>query len=236
MGQLKNNWKKELLQKEIEPSKDVWLNVANGLQQSESKSTKKIILGVIAAILIIGVFVAPQWFQKAEETSTHKKVVQEESPKKINNSLVEEENSSFIKGNNNNDKLLTNIQPKAGNQLSTEKTSKSTAIIAEENTENETKLKVNESENEAAVLLAEVEAELEAEKQLTNPDEIEVLMAKAEKNIEGASFNRLIDFAEAHQLLAEVEEDLSKKDLKERIFKFLKNNYKEIESAIASLK
>ena len=236
MGQLKNNWKKELLQKEIEPSKDVWLNVANGLQQSESKSTKKIILGVIAAILIIGVFVAPQWFQKAEETSTHKKVVQEESPKKINNSLVEEENSSFIKGNNNNDKLLTNIQPKAGNQLSTEKTSKSTAIIAEENTENETKLKVNESENKAAVLLAEVEAELEAEKQLTNPDEIEVLLAKAEKNIEGASFNRLIDFAEAHQLLAEVEEDLSKKDLKERIFKFLKNNYKEIESAIASLK
>ncbi|MCH8535247.1 MAG: hypothetical protein LAT51_09280 [Flavobacteriaceae bacterium] len=250
MKQPTNNWKKEMLQREIQPSDEVWLKVAKGLQQPKSKINKKrIVIGLVAAA-IMALLIIPMFLIEKTTNTSKNSIVTEEKIENVEKTSIEERNinkkssSTEIQQENKvaledkktsveESKSFNSAQEKKISNVNSDEVSNQSAEISKEKEE------VSEpspSKDKATTLLAEVEAEIDKENIVTTDREVENLLAQAEQKIDQANYNKLMSFAEAHELLAEVEEDLSKNDLKEKIFKFLKNNLKEIESAIVGLK
>lgn len=243
MKQPKNNWKKELLQREIKPSEEVWLNVAHGLKQPKNKINKKRIWIGLTAAAIAAILILPNFLQLSNKNSPEIPIVHqekiEESKTKVSKEIQPLQKEYLATKKQQALKVAVEekqLSSKESKTPSSSEKTKNKVAKHEEALMAKTTSKLTKTRSEALNLLAEVEAEIEKEQPKNANEEAENLLAQAEQNIEKANYNQLFKFAEANQLLAEVEEDLSKNDLKERIFKFLKNNYKEIESAVASLK
>lgn len=245
-----NNWRNELRNRSITPSDEAWLAIESGLEsKSKNKLKKKFIFSLVAASLIgFVVFVslpttsiqhqsqatATENFDTSHEESVFPAALFLESESAF--SLKEAE---VVKQDLDEKESISNPKKSVSKQTLNRKT---TQMVSTKN-ETESQLETNtntEVNLKAKELLTEVEAELAASSStslnLSAKDEADLLLAEAKQIIQEVEYNQLYEFAQASDLLAEVEEDLSKDNLKKRVWHFVKANYENLESALVSLK
>lgn len=242
-----NNWRNQLRKREIAPSDEAWLAIEAGLEnKAQNKIQKKYIITLIAASLIgFVVFVSlPSTSTSSPKTSiadeVNKEIQEEESA--IPTALFQSSNAAITateeEGFQQEEKpdAIEQVDIQIGNSP---ESSQEITVENEVNAPNEP-LQVQEMQLKAADLLAEVEAELvmdATQSNFENSDaEAEALLAEAQLMIQEVDYDQLYAFAEASDLLAEVEDDLSKNNLQNRVWQFVKSNFQNLESALASLK
>lgn len=228
-----NNWKNQLHNRKISPSDEVWLNIEEELERKEKNKLKtKFILSLIAACLVgCIVFISLPTQQKTQSISNIAPVspLEKEThvfPEALFITDAESNTSAQINTNKS-----ASVSIKAENRKAT--THQSTADLETSITS------TNEISVEAQKLLAEVEAEISSTKSkpaLTTQMEVEQLLADAQQLIQEVDYKKLHEFATSENLLADVEKDLSKSNLQNRVWQFVKDNMQNLESAIASLR
>lgn len=234
-----NNWRHQLRNREINPKDETWLAIEAGLNhQKNNRFLLKSIILLIAAVAV-GVIVMVSLPTTSSTSQDPVQYVQEE-PSKENQtpevihqveevSLSISEEQSLLPKDDSSSMIEISVQPEK---------------YATEVVENETVADTLPAEEEhnlhqkATALLAEVEKDLQQEKKAVySPDaEVETLLAEAKVLIEEVEYDKLYEFAKASQLLADVEEDISKDTLQNRVWKFVKSNFQNIENALVSLR
>lgn len=245
-----NNWRNELRNRSITPSDEAWLAIESGLEnKSKNKLKKKFIFSLVAASLIgFVVFVSlptnsTQQQSQAATTEEFQPTTEESVFPEALFLEIESTLSSVAVEANEQDEVakpqistpLDTASKESNNNLETE--TASTKYVTKSQEETPQNAKVNQK---AIQLLAEVEAELAGNSstnlQISAEDEADLLLAEAKQIIKEVEYNQLYDFAKASDLLAEVENDLSKDNLQNRVWHFVKANYENLESALVSLK
>jgi hypothetical protein len=140
---------------------------------------------------------------------------------------------------------ISNVVAESSNKINSEKSKNSIPEtnlasieeVSEAVTPEKSKPQVSEK---AMQLLSEVEAELA---QVVAPDtsyrvedEAEALLSQAKLIIQEVEYDKLYQFAKASDLLAEVEGDIPKDNLQNRVWSFVKDKAQDLESTLASLK
>jgi hypothetical protein len=228
-----NNWKNQLHNRKISPSDEVWLNIEEELESKEKNKLKtKFILSLIAACLVgCIVFISLPTQQKTQSISNIAPV----SPLEKETHVFPE--ALFIADTESNTSTQNNTSKSTSASIKTENKK---ATTHQSTTDLETSLtSTNKISVEAQKLLAEVEAEISSTKSkpaLTTQMEVEQLLADAQQLIQEVDYKKLHEFATSENLLADVEKDLSKSNLQNRVWQFVKDNMQNLESAIASLR
>lgn len=227
-----NNWNQQLKNRKIKPSDEAWLAIEAGLEGKLKDKIKMNYIMTLAAACIAGIIIyisipSTKDIVVSKNSISKNTVLPEESvfPDAL---FIKSAPSTLSKKNKitNENLATTNYKssvttkteakkPSTNNQLSTEITKK------------------------ASSLLSEVEADLALKENEIGKDhqtEVDILLAEAKLLIEKKEYNSLYNYAVSENLLAEVEKDLSKNKLQDRVWQFVKDNVQNLESAIVSLR
>ncbi len=253
-----HNWKNELRNRSIKPSEEAWLAVESGLEQKSKHKLKKRFAYILIAASFLGFVITISLPTNSVTTST-----QSISAEKQQNQNIEQ-NSNAIEENTQNNEAIVNSEFDADSTSksvhkqdthqtpnhqvaeSSPKQTQQNAISSENQKSSETKKNKLNASNvieispKAMDLLAEVEAELAGQSSTSLPlnaeDEAKLLLAEAKQVIQDVKYQQLYEMAKANDLLAEVEDDYTKQDLQQRVWRFVKTNYHNLENTLASLK
>ena len=245
----RNNWKNQLRNRKVTPSDEAWLAIEAGLEKKNSNQPKKKFIITLIAASFIGfvVFLSiPTQTRTIEKSNTVKVKTPIQSDQSVfPEALFLEVNSALTSADSEpNSETQTNATL-TQSKLNTKKEPNSSLISVAENKKSET-LKIPAKEekikaSKAAIeLLAEVEAELaqtiEINSTYSPDEEAEILLAEAKLMIQEVDYDRLYEFAQASDLLAEAENNLSEERLQGKVWLFVQSNVKHLETAFASLK
>lgn len=257
------NWQQELRNREMKPSEEAWNKISGSLHQKQLKSNRKKFIIWMAAACICGMLLYPFLFNQAPKDATTPLVSSPDTKevntpqdsfeaKRIKNPTLEvatsirEENPTSVVASTMISKTKVEAE-EVKSQIPSQKTTK--GIATTKNTpidyllEVESYLqkvevsfpsKIASTEERAKALLLEIEEEVPS---LSKEErEMNRLLAQVDVKINSASKEQLVDFAKAQNLLADAEASLEKEDLKRKIWQFIKTNYQNLESTLASLR
>ena len=257
------NWQQELRNREMKPSEDAWNKISGQLYQKQLNNNRKKFIIWIAAACVCGMLLYPFLFTQSPTNTTTPLVSSPQTEEvitpqdafetpEIKNPRLEvatsigEENPTTIVASTSSIAIQEETK-QVNSQVPTKKVAKGVATTKNTPTDYSLEVesylqkvdisfptKIASTEERAKALLLEMEQDVPS---LSKEErEMNRLLAQVDEKINSASKEQLVDFAKAQNLLADAEASLEKEDLKRKIWQFIKTNYQNLESTLASLR
>lgn len=217
MKDLEKNIRRQMEEREIQPSDHAWFKVTEELDQPQKKSYPKLyFIGGLAAgfILFFGFYLFSDLQSNQIEIHNQNNIVEKEItnfPKQTQPLLLESQGVSFMKIPKQNISIHRLASSKTHSSSSSQKIS-----------------------DYAETLLSRVETEIKAE-EISPIDEIEILLAEAQAKLESSEDQKIIAEISAEELLADVNADIENESFRAKVWYAIKEKFKEAKSALTKL-